>query len=130
MPINALPMIIKISLIAHNHTTTIYPRVFSSVSIRPVVSVSGEMSDILSEWVEIEVTGWLEVLNRAILLRLVPPGRLRRKLRCIDFKLACSDENLAANMASSAVRNGAFLRMNAALSAFAASMTLVRGIFE
>jgi hypothetical protein len=33
-------------------------------------------------------------------------------------------------MASSAVRNGTFLRMNAALSAFAESMTLVRGIFE
>jgi hypothetical protein len=88
------------------------------------------MSVNLSEWVEIEVTGWLEVLNRAILSRLVPPGRLCRTLRCIDFKLACSDENLAANMASSAVRNGAFWRMNAALSAFAASITLVRGILS
>ncbi len=94
------------------------------------MSVSGEMSENLSELVEIEVTGWLEVLIRAILSRLVPPGRLRRMLRCIDFKLACSDENLAANMASLAVRNGAFLRMNAALSAFAESMTLVRGIFK
>jgi len=93
-----------------------------------LASVSREMSDKnLSELTEIEVPAWLEV-NMAILLCLVLPGRLHLTFRCIDFKFACLDRNLAANMASLAVRNGACFRMNAALSTFAQSISLGGGI--